>query len=334
MPTFLVTRRMSPALAARVAASVSGRRSGAASKRRPFVALLRLAAVALVAASVFGAVYARRQKERAFEMERESLLQSLRNEASPLTAADRDSSSRVEAIISSQATSPYPGDFIARELRDDSELKRTLGLPTIYVRGLLAGLAHRADIARFASSSTTDAFVLCLNDPPAERTEKILKGKALSAYGRKGAQAVAHVERLHALIQGMPLLGPDWERRVRSAATEAQLHGLRKLFEVSPLKAAVRAAKAKQVLVVIDEPGDGTGPTELDGETQHPIRVILADLTNGEVRLRFRKQVDPNWISPNVRAEYARGIDSCALAMDLRSAIGEAPATQSATAGR
>jgi hypothetical protein len=36
--------------------------------------------------------------------------------------------------------------------------------------------------------------------------------------------------------------------------------------------------------------------------------------------LRLRRRVDPGWISPAVRAEYASGIDSCVLALDVHAA--------------
>jgi hypothetical protein len=39
------------------------------------------------------------------------------------------------------------------------------------------------------------------------------------------------------------------------------------------------------------------------------------------VRLRFRGDVDPNWLSDGARAQYASGIDSCALAFDLRQVL-------------
>jgi hypothetical protein len=48
---------------------------------------------------------------------------------------------------------------------------------------------------------------------------------------------------------------------------------------------------------------------------------VLSDLTSGQLLLRFRRGVDPSWLSPAARAEYASGIDSCALAFDLREAL-------------
>ena len=53
------------------------------------------------------------------------------------------------------------------------------------------------------------------------------------------------------------------------------------------------------------------------------MRVVLTDLASGELRLRFRHGVDPGWLSDNARAQYASGIDSCALALDLRAALAQ-----------
>jgi len=65
---------------------------------------------------------------------------------------------------------------------------------------------------------------------------------------------------------------------------------------------------------------DGTGPTEL-GERAHHVRVGLVDLDKEELLLRLRRHVDPSWITPNVRAEYASGIDAGSLAGDVRAAV-------------
>jgi hypothetical protein len=110
---------------------------------------------------------------------------------------------------------------------------------------------------------------------------------------------------------------PTWIERVRAADDSATLSALRKQFEAAPLEATVRAAKVTQLLTVVDEPG--SGPIELDGERRHGVRVVLSELGTGELRIRFRREVDPAWISANIRAEYAAGIDSCALATDLRN---------------
>jgi hypothetical protein len=67
----------------------------------------------------------------------------------------------------------------------------------------------------------------------------------------------------------------------------------------------------------VDEPADGTGPADLDGERAHFVRVGLFDLTKSSVLLRARRRVDPGAWSNAARAEYSSGLDACALAFDL-----------------
>jgi hypothetical protein len=173
-----------------------------------------------------------------------------------------------------------------------------------------------------APSSFKDALLLCLIDPPDARTEKSLKAKARAALSQgKSAASVAHVERLDPLLQALPLLEPAWQKRILMAESAPALAGYQKLFDVAPIGAAVRAAKARQLLAVLDEPGDPKAPAELDGERAHAVRVTLTDLASGQIRLRYRGSVDPSWLSAAARAEYASGIDGCALALDLRNAV-------------
>jgi predicted RNA binding protein with dsRBD fold (UPF0201 family) len=74
-------------------------------------------------------------------------------------------------------------------------------------------------------------------------------------------------------------------------------------------------------LLALDEPGDQGGPTELDGERPHSVRVGLVDLSTKKVLLRMRRHVDPRWLSASARAELASGIDSCELALQVHKAV-------------
>jgi len=315
---------MSPPLAARVLASVRGRPAGdSRGKLRPLTALLRLAAFVLLAAVVAIVLYVRQQRVRALEHDRAALLQAMRNQGSALTRSDRELPGKVTAAVAMHAVPAYAGDWLPDELRNERRLTELLALPTLYLRGPLDVLSRAGGVAQAALGSWRDAFVLCLLDPPPARSESALKAKARAALARGSEmQAAAHFERLEPLLQALPLLGPDWQQRVKAAETPRALDGYRKLFEVAPIQAAVRAAKARQLLLVVDEPGDTKAPAELDGERPHAVRVIVTDLASDQLQLRFRHDVDPTWLSQAARAEYASGIDSCALALDLRAALG------------
>lgn len=321
MPSFLVTRRMSPALAARVLDGVRGPRRAAA-RRRTFTGLLRIVTLALLAAAVAGAVHVRARSARAIEQERASLLDKVDAAAKTLTTGDWEAYARVAPLLAAQAVAAYPGDFLGDQLRDEARLADALAEPTLYVRGPLESLADPAKLAAPALESDRDAFVLCLIDPPKARTEQALKAKARAAYARgKSMQVTGHVERFAALMLALPLLEPGWRTRAAQADDRASLRRLEQAFSAAPVPAALRAAKARQVMAVMDEPGAPGAVTELDGERPHPVRALLVDLTSGAVRFRVRRDVDPSWISPSARAELARGIDSCGLALDVREAL-------------
>jgi hypothetical protein len=319
VPTLLVTRKMSPALAARVQAAVSGRQAHG----RPLKALLRLLTLTFVIVSVVGVVRFRQQRAHQLESERAELLSTLEQAGKSLNRGDRELPQRVATAIALHSTPNYPGDQLPEAPLRDADLTEVLALPTLYVRGPLEALARPDRLSEVAASSSKDAFVLCLLTPPEARTEKALRQKAsaAAAQSKSTLQTSAHVERLAPLLQALPLLGRDWAERVRSAETSEALGTLAKLVAAAPLATAVRAAKARQLLLVLDETAAATGPTELDGERAHPVRVVLVDLPGGESRLRFRGKVDPAWLSDQARAAYASGIDSCALALDFRRAV-------------
>jgi hypothetical protein len=324
VPTFLTNRKMPPALAARVEASVRGRRpDGGRPSATRFVSVLRLGAFALIVIAVCWLYLQRRRVRLELEQERASLLEQLRRESRGLSQTDLALVTRVQALLARSA-GKYDGDSVSADVRGEAALTRTLARPMVYVRGPLASVASSNGIGESASSSFKDALVLCLLAPPASRNEKALLAKARAANAGDDRMApAAHVERLHDAIIGFPVLQPAWEARVAAADTRAALKPLQTIFRRAPLKAAKRAAKAQLLLFAIDEPGDGKGPTELDGERPHHVRVGLIELGTEKLLLRVRRHVDPGWISEKARAEYASGIDSCALALDVRSeAIG------------
>jgi hypothetical protein len=73
----------------------------------------------------------------------------------------------------------------------------------------------------------------------------------------------------------------------------------------------------------MDEPGDGAGPTELDGERAHAVRIGIVDLAAARPLLRLRKLVDPTWISLAKKSEFASGLDGCGLALDVHESVGK-----------
>ena len=100
-----------------------------------------------------------------------------------------------------------------------------------------------------------------------------------------------------------------------------ELIRLRRDFEKAPIDAAKQALRASVLVVAMDEPGDGVGPTELDGERAHAVRIALVDLAGARLLLRLRKLVDPTWISLAKKSDFASGLDSCGLAADVHEHV-------------
>ncbi|MFO0618863.1 MAG: hypothetical protein U0414_40115 [Polyangiaceae bacterium] len=316
MPTFLTTPRMSPELAARVEASVTGRRGKASPLR---TALARFAVLAAVTGAAILFVFHRPKCSDDVDQERAVFTAELREAMADVTDADRAAIPRATAWIIAHA-GEYEGDFVAPTLREPAKLAATLARPILYLRGARESLATSEGIERAAEESFRDAFVLCLVSPPEKRTEKALLSRARAAFSTAESPA-ANVERLESALLAVPILAPGWDERVKKADSQKAIGSLRSIVKKAQLDVAKRAMRAELLLVLIDEPKEGDGPTELDGASPHHVRVELADLASGEVLLRLRRFIDPSWISEGARIEYATGINACELALDTRAAI-------------
>jgi hypothetical protein len=308
---------MDPALAARVVASVRGKKAGVAPRTVAFVrAGLVLAAIAAIAAIVI----ARRRETRETERERAALLDAARARALSLTTDDRTAFARAEATLARLA-GPYEGDFVAPALRSAGALDALLAKPLVYVRG--PALAFATSRAEAIAASTKDALVLCLVDPPASRAERAMLGKVRAAYGGGAALEgrTENVVRLQDEDVGMRVLRAPWAERVRGARDDVELASLRRELEQAPIDKAKLAARARLLVAALDEPPEGAGPADLDGERAHPIRVFFVDPSSAEVLLRVRRRVDPAAWSAGSRAQFSGGLDACALAFDVRESV-------------
>jgi len=323
MPTLLVTKKMSPELAARVQASVEGRRAAPGARLAPrAISLFRIGAFAVILGAIAWLTISVRRSHRDLEGQRGALLERVRHESAGLAPEDHTAIERLLPWLALLSGS-YQGDLVVEELKPSGAFATSIARPTVYVRGPLASFGGGSRVNESAAGSFKDAFVLCLNSPPSERTEKLLRKKARAAYTSRGdgMNPTRHVQRLFDAIVGLPYLGTEWEKRVSDADSREQLDKLSRDLERAPLDSARQVAKAQLLLFVMDEPSDSKGPSELDGERPHAARVGLVDLVKRKVLLRLRRRVDPSWVSAATRAEYANGIDSCALALDVHTAV-------------
>lgn len=326
MGTFLTTSKMDPALAARVEASVTGKPVGTGKSISPrAMAFLRFAGIIGAIGIVAWIAIVRRQANDALEADRNSLLAQLHEHSSQATPGDKTLLPRVEAWVR-EHSGEYEGDLVDDSVRGE-HMAATLANPILYLRGPIDGFKTPQGIVDMAPTTFRDAFVLCLFDPPEKATEKTLRDSAKAVFSNGDRmQKVAHVSRFHVARVGLPFLQPQWEEGVKRTEDSRQIAEKRKLLKQAQLENAVKAMKSRLLLAVMDEPKDGNGTSEIDGANRHYVRVMLVDMEADKVLLRQRKLVDPAWIPTSRRSDYASGINSCELGMEVRAAMTGAPA--------
>jgi hypothetical protein len=338
MPTLLVTNKMAPELARRVQASVSGRQRGAGRKSRSpgVVALLRVVTLTLLVAAVSGVVVLRQRDHDEVEALRAGLLETVARSAATLTAEDRQTLPRVERALM-RAAGGYEGDLVDASIRSKAGLSTLFEKPLLYVRGSIDAFGAPAAIAETARASQKDAFLVCLLDPPASRTERALLERVYVAYSSRARvdERTPNALPLYDAEAGAPFLAPEFAGRVRELGDRKRLKELAASVERAPLIQARKAVKARTLVFVMDEAADRRAPAELDGERARHVRVGIVDLATDRALLRLRRFVDPAWISERRRAEYASGLDACALALDLRAHVaGEEPSPAASAAAK
>ena len=294
---------MDAALQARIETSVGARRAGVA-----YRALARLGIAITVVTAVVSIIVQRRGGEQALERQRAALLADLKERRAFFGPNAQGAMGHIEGALLRFAAS-YDGDVPLHDLGR--------ARPTVYVRGTLDGIGSGAAIKKTASASYKDAFVACWIDPPRARVEKNILSKVRAAYG--AGVATPNVHRLGDAYTSLALLDRAWEGRVRASHNEHEIIVLQNELHRAPFDDAKQALDAELLLAVIDEPGDPSSPAELDGERAHTMRVLVFDLKSDQVLVRVRRPVDPEAWSQSARAEWASGLDACALAYDLVS---------------
>lgn len=321
MPTFLVTSRMNPALRARVEKAVTGGHSASPRTMRRVVAIARVVFVLTFLFGLRSFVSTRRRDAEELDRARRELAQRATERATALDPTELAAVSRVSSWLS-KLSAPTFEELVAEDVRGPGALERMLREPFVWVRGPFDGFATAERSFETVRASGKDAFVYCLQDPPAQRTEKaVLEKVHLAQVPATNEERTAHVRRFQDAVVGLPLLAPAWIERVRGATEQTEVNALRRDWEHAPIDRAIAAAKASRLLVALDEPGDQPGPTELDGERSHIVRVALVDLAASKLLYASRRRVDPSWISEKRRPTLAMALDSCALAFDVLQGV-------------
>jgi hypothetical protein len=325
MATFLTTPRMNPALRARVERAVSHRtrakhHAARIGLKMPFASRnrLRLAQlfpiVALVLVAGLGtASYA--YGRRALEDERAALLSALEERRVGLPAGHEGFVAQTDRWISEGARVPDPSYVVDPALHAPGALDALLRRPAVYVRGAIAELSDTQKLDDAVRSSSKDAFLFCLLNPPASGKESDLLAKVRGVYfaGAIVDDQTANVRRLAEARIGLGVLGPRFEGATRAAEDIAALRRLRKELESSPTDEAKKAAAAELLIVVAD--GAGEADTR-------KARVSFVDLASKKVLLRLRPGIEP--LSRSATAVVHReDMEGCSLALAVRRTVAQ-----------
>lgn len=318
MPTLLTNRKMDPALAARIEATLHQRRARTPTSSRPLDVNVLRAVVLLSFVGVLCAIGFAIRGRMKLDERRAALMFDW--QARALDGQERARLARLEAWML-RLSAPYPGDRVDAALRAPGALAAILARPTIYVHGALDELVV-ARTTSVAESSTRDAFVLCLFDPPQSRDEAIVFEKVRQGVDRATIDRRApNVHSLGDVYDGLPVLRPTFGERVDAARSMPQLARLQAELDHAPLATTKDALRATLMLAVIDERGDGAGYGALGGDVAHDVRVALVDLVTDRLLVSMRRRVDPSWISQGRRVRSGASLDQCRLAMDVIDGI-------------
>lgn len=325
MRTLLVNQKMAPALAARIEASVAGRRQVVGLKRsnRRVALVVRAAAVVMVLGVVGSAVWAQRNARLDRDRMRAALTQDWSDARNEVGVQGEQLLMQIERLLTEAAGHAGAGEYVAQPLRREGALAAVLARPLIYVRIPSVAAATHASIAAASAESGKDAFLLCLLEPPRPASEQAFlpKARAALAGGTATYPLTAQVFRLHDLESGTSRLSLAWGAAIAGARDTKALSRLQRDFQKAPILGVKNALRAEVLVATLDEADDSGGVTEMDGEHPHTVRVVLWDLKRAELLLSVRRHVDPSWVSPNRRSQYARELDSCKLAIAVHDTV-------------
>lgn len=317
MGTYLANEKMSPALRKRIEASVR-RSSRIAKPGLPIFVktALRLSLIIVVLGGGAWLYVAWRQHLSQVEAARASLLQDVQENVIALDEADLRLRTNAQALLLS-ASMTYEGDYVSPSLDEPDVVSELLARPVLYVRGPIEAFQRTSKFERAIAEPVDDAFVHCLVDPPEERSELPLLRRI---------EAPRDMTRFFHLAEAFtirPFASDAWSSQVHAAATLTEINRLRDSVKLARMDRAVLAVRAEILIHILDEPRTAGTFAEVDGASDHQVRVGIIDLTADATLLRLRRHVEPSWISEANRPYFARSLVACRLAADVREVLEE-----------
>lgn len=327
MPTSLVNPKMESALAARVATSVRGRTSRTTTARAtPRRALLLRAGIATVLGLLVAAVVSE-QRARSAELAeaKRSLLEARSELRSTLTLRANQVGERLNQVVQRESTT-YHGSVRDETLRDTARWDSLLSRPLLYARLALDAVQPPERLDAALAESRKDAFVTCLKQPPAGRTEKELMKRVNEVLGAATDDRTLHVYRAHDALVALRVLDPALDRQLERAQELSVVLQLQNLWDQARMTDRLPAAFGEVVVLLLDEAKVPGTPVELDGASVHGVRVVIVDVSGerDQVLWRSHHDLNPGWVSERRRHQYAQALEGCRLAHDLRASLGQA----------
>lgn len=246
---------------------------------------------------------------------------------------------RVERWTIDLASAPG-AEVIDREALKDWDFRTLAG---IYLR-LRVEDASSADLLRKnAKESLRDAFTACLMRVPnpnplagaeCKRSRDCPAGEFCNEVDR--CSRPAQPFNLRVAYKTLQILSDAWVRDVQEASTELRLRLLQASFDDATQDdlrlASDLLTQAKYYLVVLDEPVPGAATADALLAVPHAARVALWRLSDDKPVLRIRREAGGQLIGgtpsvdPATMEARARQANSCALALAVREAMGDARA--------
>lgn len=325
MPSFLVNPQMNPALASRVLRSLRGGRAPSptpASRTR----LLRLGALVAVSAVVVAVVREVQTRNQQLSDAKRTLLTARAELQSTLTPRARALGERVTRLLTHEA-SAYHGAVRDAELGGLADWDALLSRPIVYARFDIDAVSPPERFDAALSESRKDAFVTCLRRPPTDRTEKQLHKRVLEVSSREAQEYTSNLHRFHDALVTLRVLDPAVDRQIERADELAPVLSLQHTWEQARVDERLPAVFGEVVIALLDEPKVPDTPVELDGASVHGIRLVVVDIAGERDHVLFRAHFDsnPSWVSERRRHQYARELDGCRMAHEVRTALAQPP---------
>jgi hypothetical protein len=320
MPTSLLTIKMSPALRRRVLASLR-RRGAHSSAKEPTRRTLPIRSIIVVLVFFVAFAVIREQRTRSAEIQtaKENLLKARADlrKALPLRAAALGE--RIMKALSQEAGN-YLGDIRHDSIRSLEDWERVANRPLLYARFDVQASVPNERLEGALAESRVDAVVHCLKTPPADRTEKELMKRVADAYAAAEPEFTQNVHRAADALLVVRMLEPSMDRELERAEDLETVVRFQQVWDEAGVDRKLPAVSAELLLVVIDEPKQPGTPVELDGASVHGVRVAAIDMSGERDVVLYRSHHDsnPEWVSERRRHQYAKQLESCRLAHDIR----------------